>query len=71
MAIRAASMLPGMECADAAQQAVIAVRAQQLHPHMEQLLYQLANAAAAPAALQAADAGQQVRPALQSQILPT
>ena len=47
---------PSMGLADAA--------TQQLQAHVQQLLYQLADASAAPAAaVQAADAGQQVLPA--------
>ena len=54
----------GRDAAEAAAQAVPDAATQQLQAHMQQLVYQLADAFAAPAAaVQAADAGQQVMPA--------
>jgi len=60
-ALHAVMEARGMELAGAGQQALPDAATQQLHAHMQQLVYQLADASAAPGAVaQAANAGQQV-----------
>ena len=63
--MHAAMELPFREPAAAAQQAVLGVAPHELQAHAQRLLYELADALAAPAAAgQAADAGQLVTPAV-------
>ena len=70
-ALRAVVETRGMDMAGAGRQALPDAATQQLQAHVQQLVYQLADASAAPAAAaQAADAGQQVMPVCQ-QLCPS